>query len=173
MARAYILLCVLGSGASLPHAQTVGFVFPCCEPCSLVTLWGCHPPHVFVGCGVQLCLGHCVFVVSHFLLWSVFEFPMTMLGVLFLIHCGLWIVASFIEGLWLMMYPRFGCCYWVVLATLGPRTTLSCLVVWSCVSSLVWNCPWFPLPSSQSCEWVVLLRCAVVGLRTVVSKTRG
>ena len=33
---------------------------------------------------------------------------MAMLGVLFLIHCGLWSVASFIEGLWMLMHPGFG-----------------------------------------------------------------
>ena len=50
-------------------------------------------PSRFVAVVSNCVLGHCVFVVSHFLLWSAFEFPMAMLGVLFLIHCGLWIVS--------------------------------------------------------------------------------
>ena len=43
------------------------------------------------------------------------------------------------------------------MATLGPRTTLSCLVGLSCVSPFVWDCHRLSLPSSQGCEGMVLL----------------
>ena len=54
-------------------------------------------------------LGHCVFVVSRCLLWYTFESSMAMSGVLFLIHCGLWIVATvFIVKLGCGCYPGLG-----------------------------------------------------------------
>ena len=93
---------------------------------------------------------------------------MVMLGVLFPIHCGLWIVASFIEGLWFLMHPSFG----LLLSCFGHARAkknfeLSCGL--SCVHRLVGIVNRSSLPSSQGCEGIVLLRYAVVGLRTVVS----
>ena len=43
-------------------------------------------------------------------------------------HHSLWV--------WVADIPWFGCCCWVVLATLGPRTTLCCLVDLSCAHLL-------------------------------------
>ena len=36
-------------------------------------------------------------------------------------------------------------------------------------SSFVWDYPWLSLPPSRSCEGIVLLRYAVVGLRTMLA----
>ena len=52
---------------------------------------------------------------------------------------------------------------------IGPRTTLSGLVDLNYVSHFVWDCHPVVLPSSQSCEWIALLRYAVVGFWTVES----
>ena len=84
--------------------------------------------------------------------------------------CKIAIVIIVSLGCWCTLV--LGCC-WVVLATLGPRTTLSCLVDLNCVSILVGIVIRLSFPSSQSCEWIVLLRYAVVGLRTVESGIRG
>ena len=49
-------------------------------------------------------------------------------------NCGLF--PSSIGSLWLLLYPGFGCCCRVVLATLGPRTNMSCLVGLICAHHL-------------------------------------
>ena len=43
----YVFPCVLLLGASFPHAHTIGVVFPCREPCSLIAFWDCYLPRVF------------------------------------------------------------------------------------------------------------------------------
>ena len=43
----YVFPCVLLLGASFPHAHTVGVIFPCREPCSLIAFWDCCLPRVF------------------------------------------------------------------------------------------------------------------------------
>ena len=63
-----------------------------------------------VGYGFQLCLGHCAFVLIRFPFRSVFESPMAMLGGLFIIQCGLLIVAIIRGGVMLLMHPGLGCC---------------------------------------------------------------
>ena len=92
---------------------------------------------VFSVCIEQLCVMGGWLLAGCWLPQPLAEFPMVMLGVLFPIHYGLWIVASFIKGLWLLMYPGFGCCCWVVLAMLGPRTTLIPLIELSWVHLFV------------------------------------
>ena len=56
---------------------------------------------------------------------------------------------------------------------LGPRITLSRLVDLRCVHLFVWGCHPVVFISSQSCGLFVLLRYAVVGLRTIESRIRG
>ena len=85
-----------------------------------------------------LCIAAIVFIVSCdcWLPHSLAEFPMAMLGILFITHCGLWIVVIVslcVCGCWSTLV--LGCSR-VVLATVGPRTTLCCLVGWSCVHRL-------------------------------------
>ena len=70
------------------------------------------------------------------------------------------------------MYLGFG----LLLSCFGHARAKNNSGVWldlSCVSPLFGIVTRLSLPSSQSCEWVVLLRYAVVGLRTVVSGIRG
>ena len=70
------------------------------------------------------------------------------------------------------MYPGFG----LLLSFFGharakKNSELPCGL--SSVSPVGWDCTWLSLPSSQSCEGIVLLWYAVVGLRTVGSGIRG
>ena len=71
----YVFLCVLWFGASFPHAQTVGVVFPCCEPCSLITFWDYCLPCVLLAVVLKFVLGHCGFPIRGL------SFPLSMLGV--------------------------------------------------------------------------------------------
>ena len=76
-------------------------------------------------------------LISTFVNW-VFLCPRWEFG--FFPNCGLRnaaIVSLGVCGCWCTLV--LGCC-WVVLATLGPRTTLSCLVDLNCVSPFVWDC---------------------------------
>ena len=59
-----------------PHTQTVEVDFPCESRAHYFVLGLLSPPCVFVLAVVSnFVLDHCVFVVSHFLLGSAFEFP--------------------------------------------------------------------------------------------------
>ena len=83
-----------------------------------------------------------------------------------------WLLSS--TSFWVVVYAStfLGCCR-VVLATLGPRTTLSCLVDLSCVHLIIYSCHPVVFISSPSCGLFVLLRYAVVGLQTIESRIRG
>ena len=87
-------------------------------------------------------------------------------------HCEVGAVDLPWVGLLCIQEP-FWVCYWVVLAILGPRTTLSCLVDLSCVHLLFGVVTLLSSLSSQSYELVVLLRYAVVGLQTIESRIKG
>ena len=87
-------------------------------------------------------------------------------AIVFIVSCGLrlslpWLCQEycylFIVGLWMLMHPGFG----LLLSCFGHaraknNSELSCGL--SCVSSFVWDCHRLSLPSSQSCEGIVLLR---------------
>ena len=84
----------------------------------------------------------------------------------------LWIAAITHFEFGLLIYPGFG----LLLSCFGHaraknNSELPCGL--SSVHLLVGIAPWLSLPSSQGCEGIVLLRYAVVGLRTVVSGIRG
>jgi len=61
------------------------------------------------------------------LLWSALSFPW-LGGVLSLSIVVCRLMPPFLLWSWVAEVPWFGCCCWIVLATLGPRTTLCCLV---------------------------------------------
>ena len=65
-------------------------------------------------------------------------------------HHSFWVC-----GYWCTLV--LGCC-WVVFAMLGPRKTLECGWTWAVFHLLFGVVTLLSLPSSQSCEWVVLLR---------------
>ena len=76
------------------------------------------------------------------------------------------LLPSFIVGLWLLMHPGFG----LLLSCFGHAMAknnyeLSCGL--SYVHRVVRIVNRSSLPSSQGCAGIVLLRYAVVGLRTV------
>ena len=72
---------------ALTH-RLFGVFFPCCESCSLIMFEVVVFPTFLLAVVSNCVLGHCVFVVSHFLLWAAYESPMAMLGVLLIIHEG-------------------------------------------------------------------------------------
>ena len=84
----------------------------------------------------------------------------------------LWIVAIIHCEFGLLMHPGFG----LLLSCFGHaraknNSELSCGL--EPCSPFVRGCHRLSLPSSQSCEGIVLLRYVVVGLRTVRSGIRG
>ena len=148
------MLLHLGSGASFPHAQTVGVIFP--------WLWAVLTDYVLGLCKVAHCGRVC------YLLWSVSVFSSIHARSCLLLVLRPWIVAITHFELWLLLNPGLGCC-WVVLATLGPRTTLSCLVSWAMFTL------WLGLSTGHVCllhKAVKRLFCcvyAVVGLWNVLA----
>ena len=98
-------------------------------------------------------------------LWKVSIVFIVSLGYRFTLVLGCFLVAKVEDVFWGLLLSCFG----HARAKNNSRVWLDL----NCVSPIVWDCHPVVLPSSQSCEWVVFLWYAVVGIRTIVIGIRG